>query len=195
MALTVKKPDDKEYQLAPQGTHVGVCYMVVDEGLQDTPFGAKHKIRIGWELTNELMEDKRPFVVSKEYTASLHPDSNLAQDLLAWRGRSFTDEELAGFDVFKVLGATCMVTIIHNTSKSNKTYANVKSVTAMPKGIPKPNPVNEMISFSLESPDEEMFKKLPEWIQKKINRPTSDNGYLLPETTESKPDFDDDIPF
>lgn len=192
MALTVKKPEDKEFQLAPQGTHVGKCYMIVDMGLQDTPFGAKHKIRIGWELPNEAMEDGRPFVVSKEYTASLHPDSNLAQDLISWRGKSFTDEELAGFDVFKVLGAPCMLTVIHNTSKQGKQYANVKSVTSLPKGMEKPQGNNDPLSFSLEDPDEEMFKKLPEWIQKKVNRVVP--GEATAGNTPP-PAFDDDIPF
>ncbi len=197
MALTVKKPSESEYQLAPQGTHVGRCYMVVDMGLQDTPFGAKHKIRIGWELTNELMADGRPFSVSKEYTASLHPDSNLAQDLVSWRGVSFTEEELAGFDVFKVLGAPAMLTVIHGKSKAGKTFANVKGVTSLPKGMTKPVAVNEALSFSLEDPNEEMFKKLPEWIQKKVNRSESpSDAEMEARGTPSAPDFDDsDIPF
>lgn len=191
MALTVKKPEDKEFQLAPQGTHIGRCYMVVDLGLQDTPFGAKHKIRVGWELPTELMEDGRPFSVGKEYTASLHPDSGLAQDLVSWRGRSFTDEELAGFDVFKILGAPCMLTVIHNTSKNGKTYANVKSVTALPKTVTCPEPVNEKIAFSLEEPNDVMFQKLPEWIRNRINRgnePPSNHP-----VNDTPPD--DDVPF
>ena len=197
MALTVKKPSESEYQLAPQGTHVGRCYMVVDMGLQDTPFGAKHKIRIGWELSNELMADGRPFSVSKEYTASLHPDSNLAQDLVSWRGVSFTEEELAGFDVFKVLGAPAMLTVIHGKSKAGKTFANVKGVASLPKGMTKPTAVNELLSFSLESPDEEMFKKLPEWIQKKVNRGEVSSGMESggQGQYDKTPDFDDDIPF
>ena len=190
MALTVRKPEG-EFQLAPQGTHVGSCYMVVDMGLQDTPFGAKHKIRVGWELSEEPMEDGRPFVVSKEYTASLHPDSTLAQDLISWRGRAFTDEELAGFDVFKVLGAYCMLTVIHQISKTGKQYANVKSVTSVPKGVPKPEAKNEVLSFSLESPDEEMFNKLPEWLQKKVNRALTQKAQA-----DEPPPFDDSrIPF
>ena len=196
MALTVKKPNESEYQLAPQGTHVGRCYMVVDMGLQDTPFGAKHKIRIGWELSNELMVDGRPFSVSKEYTASLHPDSNLAQDLVSWRGVSFTEEELAGFDVFKVLGAPAMLTVIHGKSKAGKTFANVKGVASLPKGMTKPTAVNDLLSFSLESPDEEMFKKLPEWIQKKVNRTEKlSDAEMEAKGGPSGPDFDDDIPF
>ncbi|MHB8744633.1 MAG: phage replication initiation protein, NGO0469 family [Sulfuricaulis sp.] len=197
MALTVKKPADSEYQLTPQGTHLGVCYLVVDMGLQDTPFGAKHKIRLGWELPNELMADGRPFVCSKEYTASLHPDSNLAQDLVAWRGKSFTDEELAGFDVFKVLGAPCMLTVIHATSKAGKTYANVKSVTSLPKGTAEPVAVNDTLSFSLESPDETAFQKLPEWMQKKINRnsPSSAPAEMTTPVYDNGGDYGDDIPF
>lgn len=170
MALTVRKPEGEGFILAPQGTHVGRCYLVADLGLQDTPFGAKHKIRIGWELCNELMDDGRPFVVGKEYTASLHPDSLLAQDLVSWRGKTFSDEELAGFDVFKVLNAPCMLTVIHNTSKQGKQYANVKSVSSIPKGMQCPELKNECVSFSLEAPDEAMFQKLPEWLRNRVNR-------------------------
>jgi len=166
--------------------------MVVDMGLQDTPFGAKHKIRFGWELPNELMEDGRPFVIGKDYTASLHPDSTLAQDLTAWRGKSFTESELAGFDVFKVLDSYCMVTVIHATSKAGKHYANVKSVTAMPKGTPKPAGVNGIVSFSLEAPDEAMFQAIPEWLQRRVNR--DGKGGAKPAVEEAPP-FDDDIPF
>jgi hypothetical protein len=193
MALTIKK-EAQEYELAPQGTHIARCYMVIDMGMQQTTFGVKHKIQIGWELPLELMKDNRPFVTSKEYTASLHPDSNLTTDLVSWRGRAFTEEELEGFDVFKVFGAPCMVTIIHTISTKGKTYANVKSVTSLPKGTVCPDPINGKMVFSLQEPVEEDFLKIPEWLQKKINRnmgsePSPTDGAPQP------PDFNDDIPF
>ena len=195
MALIVRKPKEGEFELAPQGTHIARCYMVVDEGMQEGTFGVKHKIRIGWELPNELMKDGRPFVISKEYTASLHPDSNLAKDLVSWRGKSFTDEELAGFDIFKVQGAPCMLTVIYNV-KDAKTYANVTSVTAVPKGMVIPIAHNAPQIFSIEEPDEMMFKSLPEWLQKKINR-ISPNDEIPPghPAGGGGPDFDDQIPF
>ncbi|HEY4759348.1 MAG TPA: hypothetical protein VIH42_02080 [Thermoguttaceae bacterium] len=190
MTLIIRKPPEGEFQLAPQGTHIARCYMVVDLGSQNTPFGAKHKIRVGWEFPNELMEDGRPFMIAKEYTASLHPDSNLAQDLVSWRGRAFTEEELGGFDIFKILGAPCMLTVIHTISKTGKQYANVKTVASLPKGTVKPEPVNDLISFSLDAPDEDQFSKLPEWLSKKINRSTNKQ-----ESSPDFPDFDDDIGF
>jgi len=218
MALTVKKPEG-EFELAPQGTHVARCYSVVDMGNQQTNFGIKHKIRLMWELPNELMADGRPFVVGKEYTASLHPDANLTRDLVSWRGRAFTDEELAGFDVFKVAGAPCMVTVTHNKSNDGtKTYANVNTVTAIPKGMVCPDQVNPTAMFSLEEPDMEVYNALPQWLRDRINMggapvsqpaPASDPVTPKPGSLGAKAaamagrgvppaasdDLDDDIPF
>lgn len=73
------------------------------------------------------MEDGRPFTVRKIYTASLHEKSNLHKDLKAWRGRPFTAEELAGFDLEKVLGAPCQVLVQH-TEKDGSVWANVAAV-------------------------------------------------------------------
>ena len=194
MALIVRKPEN-DFELTPQGTFIARCYTVVDLGMQSTKFGPKHKIRVGWELTTELMKDGRPFVTGKDYTASLHPDSLLAQDLTAWRGKAFTDEELAGFDVFKVAGAPAMITIIHNVT-GEKTFANVTSVTSIPKGTVSPDPVNEKVVFSIEEPDEAMFAKLPEWLQKKVNRNGMGQAQSpSPDGTPNPPAFDDDIPF
>lgn len=191
MGLTVSKPAGEDFELAPSGTHIARCYMVIDEGIQSTNFGDKHMIRLGWELSDELMKDGRPFAISREYNASLHADSNLTKDLTSWRGRAFTDEELAGFDLFKIAGAPCMITIIHNV-KGDRTFANVGSVTSTPKGISIPDLVNEKIIFSLESPDDVIFQKIPEWIRKKISYGSATKTNT-PENTNN--DFDDDIPW
>ena len=208
MGLTVSKPEGGDFELAPSATHIARCYMVVDEGVQKTKFGDKHMIRIGWELSNELMSDGRPFVVSKEYNANLHSDSNLTKDLTSWRGRAFTDEELSGFDLFKIAGAPCMITIIHNPS-GDRVFANVSSVTSTPKGTPVPNLTNEKIIFSLEEPDQVAFQKIPEWIRKKISYGSASpqhgqsnqlaNQHPLTQSSQqltySNDAFDDDIPF
>jgi len=201
MGLMVSKPEGGDFELAPSGTHIARCYMVIDEGIQKTNFGDKHMIRIGWELSNELMADGRPFVVGKEYNANLHADSNLTKDLTSWRGRAFTDEELAGFDLFKVAGAPCMITIIHNP-KGDRTFANVSSVTSLPKGTPVPILANEKIIFSLAEPEQAAFQKIPEWIRKKISSgsaSTQQQSQPQQQTPPAGPDafdsFDDDIPF
>lgn len=198
MSLIVKDTGSGDFELAPEGNHISGCYMVVDLGIQKTQFGDKHKILIGWELCGELMKDGRPFVASKQYTASLADKANLRHDLEAWRGRKFTDEELQGFDVFAVAGASCMVSVVHSVGE--KTYANVNAVTALPKGMTKPVLVNEVVTYSLDNPNPATFGKLPEWIQKKITgQGQAEHPNAPGQLQEGDPGFetqgfDDDIP-
>jgi len=193
MGLTVKEPEGN-FQLAPEGTHVARCYMVVDMGLQETGYGPKHKIKIGFELPNEAMDDGRPFSVSQTYTASLSEKANLRGDLESWRGRAFTEQELQGFDVFNVLGAPAMVSVIH-TESNGKTYANIKSVSAIPKGLTVPNAINDHIKFSLEEYSQEQFDALPEYLRDKINVSGIEKPYEPPKSEHPAGEFDDDIPF
>lgn len=176
--------------------------MVIDLGTQDTTFAGKpkkaHKILLGWELS-ETMSDGRPFSVSSRYTLSLFDQALLRQHLEAWRGRAFTDEELAGFDVKNVLGAYCLLSIVHN-KQGDKTYANVNGIMPVPRGMEKPPAVNDPIHYEIETGD---ITKLPEWIQNVIKKSdewkAKTNGVLPPAQVPIQPghfdDMKDDIPF
>ena len=108
-----------------------------------------------------------PLTLSREFTVSLSEKSNLRPFLEGWRGRSFTQEELDGFGLANVLAKPCMVNVIH-VKKDDKTYANIKSVMPIPKGMPKPAAsFHEPIVYDRDSDDEpEMRAKLPEWVVK-----------------------------
>ena len=138
----IAKNSGGDFINAPAGTHQAVCIDVVDLGIVKTEWQGKtkeqHKIRIVWQL-NESMPDGRPFISSRRYTLSLSEMSALRPDLEAWRGRPFTEQELEGFDVETVIGANCLLTIVHE-QKGGKTYSNVKSVAALVKGMPKIEP-------------------------------------------------------
>ncbi len=200
MGTVASVGEDREFERAPAGAHLARCYMVIDLGMQSSSYMGKpkkaHKIHIAWELPNELMQDGRPFSVSSRYTLSLFDQAILRQHLESWRGRGFTDEELKGFDVKKVLGAYCQVSIVHNT-ESSKTYANVKGVIQFPKGMAKPNPVNPDVYYDIENGDitklpewlQETVKKSDEWIAKTTGRPQEKTG------TAAIAEMDDDIPF
>lgn len=132
--IYVREPEST-FVPAPQGLHQAVCVDVVDMGLQDTPFGEKHKVKITW-LLDAQMETGDPYMVSQWYTASLHERAKLRQDLESWRGRSFTTEELQGFDLEKLLSANAQLLIVHNI-KGDRTYANVKAITPLLRGTGK----------------------------------------------------------
>lgn len=174
MSLVATDKGGAEFAITPESTYIGRCFKVIDVGTQTTTgmFGTKeqHKVMISWELFGEdenskpiVMEDGRPYSASQWYTVSLHEKSKLRADLEAWRGKKFTEEELAGFDLANVLNQYCMIQIVHDdTSK----YANVNSIMAF-RGT-KPKPVNDTVVFDIDNPDMEVFKAMSENMQKKI---------------------------
>ena len=89
-------------------------------------------------------------LISKTYTASMHEKAALSKDLESWRGRAFTDEERDGFDLKKVLGQPCLLNVIHE-NKGGTVYANIASVSPVPKGMPVKPAVNTEPTVELEA--------------------------------------------
>jgi hypothetical protein len=166
-----------EFEIAPEGVFLARCYKMVDVGTQTETgqYGTKEnrKIYLYWELLADAdggdapkMEDGRPFSIFNSYKLSMHQKANLRKHLDSWRGKKFTEEEAADFDVTKLLDKFCLLQITHSTSKDGqKTYANVDNIMHTKKTA---EGVNEISSFSIENPDMEVFNDLPEWLQNKI---------------------------
>lgn len=200
MPLIATAGDSREFELAPMGNHIARCFSIIDLGLQETVWNGEqkllHKVRIAWELPGERMEDGQPFSISSTYTLSLGDKANLRRDLQSWRGRPFTEEELARFDLFTVLGAPAMVNVVHNPSKDGtRTYANVSSVSPLPKGVDCPDQINPTLAFSIDEHTPEQWEALPDWAKQKISLPkpqeVSQEGYS---EVNPPPITDDDIP-
>lgn len=188
--------------LVDEGTHQAICNMVVDLGLQETTYlgtvSHKHQVYIRWELPLERItweedgqEKEGPRVTGKFYTLSLGDKANLRKDLESWRGKKFTKEELDGFDVGKLLGAPCQITITHNEAK---TWANVNTVAGWPKGVTKKKPECPLVLFD---DDNDTYDILPEWLQKKIDARLVSHEDLVDDSDGLNPgcDLDDEIPF
>ncbi len=128
-----------DFTPCPAGMHQGVCVDVIDRGIEETPWGEKHRVVIKWQVS-ALMDDGRPYLVQKLYTLSLHEKSNLRHDLESWRGKPFADREVSeGFDLENLLGANCQLLVVHNTPR-DRTYANVTAVTPLAAGMRKIEP-------------------------------------------------------
>ena len=152
-----------------EGTYAAVCYMLVDLGLQyNKNYGnSSRKVLIGWEIADEYVEvdgEKKPRVFSARYTASLNEKAVLRKDLAAWRGRAFTEAELSEFNLCNIVGAPCMIQIIHNESSNGKTYANLASIMKLPKGMAVPQMTLEPIIYDIDESVPADVDKLPEWI-------------------------------
>jgi len=166
------------FEPIPAGSYAARCYALIDLGTQKKEYMGdvkeKRQVKITWELPTETKvfkegEPARPFSISKTYTASLFDKAQLRQDLKGWRGRDFTVEELSGFDFKKILGATCLLSVVHQTSKDGKkTWAQIGGISQIPKGMTCPEPVNKIVYFSLDNFDQKAFDGLNKYDKEKI---------------------------
>jgi hypothetical protein len=64
-----------------------------------------------------------------------------------------------------------MLNITH-TSKGDKTYANISSISAVPSAIKKagmPDPVNPTIWFDIDEPDMKVYSEFPDYMKEMIS--------------------------
>lgn len=172
--MLLKDSGGGSFEQPPIGTHVARCVKLIDIGTQKGEYQGKatfkHQIIVGWELPNELMTEGeyagKPFTVSKFYTASLSEKANLRKDLANWRGRDFTEQELAGFDSKNIIGKPCMVSITLN----EKGNARVTGVMALPKGTSVPEQITPTLYLSLDRGEfaQAVFDSLSEKMQNMI---------------------------
>lgn len=174
MSLHVNGNSATTYAPIEEGTHLGVCYMLVDLGMQYSEVykNKSEKVMIGWEIPDETIElddGPHPRTMSKQYTATLNEGSNLRQDLAAWRGRDFTPEELADFDLRKIIGTSCLINVVHRES-NGKTYANIQSIMALPKGMARGQLQDKPIVYDIEADPPAKVDELPKWLGDKIKK-------------------------
>lgn len=204
MSTVAKSKASSDFKPVPAGTHAAVCTMVVDMGVQPGgKFKPKHQIYLRWEIPAEVVEwtdaegNKKsgPAVIGRTYTLSLSEKANLRADLESWRGRLFSEAELAGFDVADVLGKPCVLGITHKQGADGKTYANVATVSGLMKGLAKPVATGKLLKYDIDNHDPAVFDQLPGWLQTKINDRVPDAAETVQANGSSEPEFDDEIPF
>lgn len=195
----------KDFKKVPPGCHFAICNMVVDLGVQESSYKGKakkqHKIYLRWEVPDERVtyekdgkEVEGPCSIGNFYTLSLSEKAALREVLENWRGRTFSPEELTGFDITTVAGKCCQIMVQHNES-GGKTYANVTGVMGISREQKERAKAAQsevgVVVYSLENPQAN-WEKLPNWLQEKIE------GRIMPPTVNkatAAPEFDDDIPF
>jgi hypothetical protein len=138
--MPVARAPESKYVPPPQGLHHAVCVDVWDEWVEESPFEEGKlvaKTRIVW-LTDEVNpETGKPYSIGKTYTLSLHERAKLRAHLEAWRNKAFTEEELRGFDLDKLLGVNCQIQVAHKLNQRGSTTAEIQAIVPMAKGATK----------------------------------------------------------
>lgn len=206
MAIIAENTGTKREPI-PQGNYVARCYQMIEIGtVQEEYEGQKkiqRKVRFGWELPTELKvfdesKGEQPLVISNEYTISMHEKAKLRAILQSWRGKAFTEDEAKSFDLTKLMGAPCMLNIIHKETP-NGTYANIASISPMPKGMECPKQINDSFILSYDIFDYGKYMGLPDFIKTKMQSSlefqalNSPEHHAVEEVSTNEPI--DDLPF
>lgn len=118
------------YKPHPEGVVHAVCVDVIDLGEVESVFDGKSQkkptVMLSFE-TESKRDDGKPFVVTRKFTASLHPIARLAHFLGSWRGRSIVTGE--NLDLTKAIGQSGLLVIKHNVNEFGQAYAVIESIS------------------------------------------------------------------
>ncbi len=183
MSLKIRKKSSASLPPMDAGTYPAVCVGVVDLGEQYSETFKKYsdKLLVIWEIPSQTVQidgEDKPRWLSKDFSASLHEKSNLYQTLVSWRGKAFTEQELAAdrngfmqFSVLDMLGTGCFLQVIVE-EKDSGSYNRITSVIALPAGMEAPVTNTPLIAFDMDAWDDGVFNALPGWIQSRIKKST-----------------------
>lgn len=179
MTYLPKPTGGGDFAPPPAGSLPAICYRFLDLGTQEKSFKGEskslHQIMLSFEIKDEdaVMEDGRPMTIHARYTWSMHEKATLRQVLESWRGKKFQDSDFGegGFDVRKLLGVPCLLTVVH-TEKDGKVYANIKAISKLPKGLTVGTLHNpkQFLWLSREEFDPDVFNALSEGLQNTIRK-------------------------
>lgn len=186
------------------GIYNARCDLIADLGMQETNFGEKHKLYIRFAVPDQELEDKDgnkfQMSIGTTLTASLSKKANLRKMLESWRGKPFSEEELEGFELTKLLDAPATL-VVGSYLKDGEERAKLDNVIKCKAQVGAL--IRTPAAFSTESSAKELAEA-PEWIREKITEQMA-NGHAAGEAEqqngaahqadEDAGFADDDIPF
>lgn len=167
------------------GVYLGICIGVIDLGEQYSELFKKYsnKLQFVFEFPTETVDvdgKQEPRQLSKEFNISASKKASIRAFLSSWNGKNYSDEEFAEVELFDQLGKACMVNVVLS---ENGEYSNIESVMPLLKGMTVPESKTELIRWDMDAWDDELFQKLPEWVQEKIKKSTQYQKDHAPNTS------------
>ncbi len=178
--MKAPKGDRPEVDPLEPGAYPGRLAWVIDLGLQpQRPFKGEEKkpayeIQTVFELADEFMknedgesDEEKPRWIWNNFPV-FPLDSERANSTKYYY--AIDPNEDKGGDWSQLVSSPCIVNIVNNKDKDGKVWENVQSLSTMrPKEAAKAPPLkHDTVVFSMDEPDVDVFKALPEWIQNKI---------------------------
>jgi len=192
--FTVRENKGGDFDKVPCGAQHAIASKLYDLGWQPGYQGGRptHQIVVLFELCKRMTKGDfagQRFRVTQQYNATLGSEdkpSKLRTHLVSWKGKEFTPEQVAGFDLRGILGKHCTLSLIETKKADGKTFAKIVGI------MPRMQGTEDM-------KDEAPVDFIPEWVQKRqqqqLMAPPTDEAHTSPAAGAPATDFEDDIPF
>ena len=122
-------PSNPQFAPAPEGWHDCVVVDVVDQGVQDTKYGAKAKLMVIWE-TEAVNGDTGERYQIRQYANNAftsEPRSNMYKIVSKMMGRQPTDEEMTDVKWKSFLvGMNCIIEVEHKLTEKKRIRAAIR---------------------------------------------------------------------
>lgn len=176
------------------GIYEAILYSVIDAGTQETKFGDKHQMIIGWKMIEHCYDDGNPKSYHQTYNVALGDKSKLSELLNGLFIGQSIDWSTTCFS--KLLGIGCKLVLAPNANG----YIKIQSV--MPYDLGDNKSIAEF--FSLDDWKASGAGALPEFLQTERNAWKADTVKRSKEYMqaiskspmyETSVEPDDDVPF
>lgn len=167
-------PSKAEYDQPPAGNQPAVMVAMVDLGTQKQEYQGEVKWQrrafCVWELvtepdTNFAPEAQRNFLVSIDLNLSNNENSKFRQWVEARVNKKMPKDY--EYDFSQELGKACLLSVSHNA----KGYAQVKGMSAVPKGMTVPPAKLKPFLWCLDdAPTDGSEPKFPDWMPRLYGR-------------------------
>jgi hypothetical protein len=197
MSIYAEDNGGRSVEPIKSGTYIARCVQMVHIGTITEDIQGKtttrNLVRFTFELPTEqhvfdAEKGSEPRFVSKEFSLSLNEKATLRKFLDTWRGVPFTNEEAKRFDVTRLIGVPCMLSVGLKTSGTGKTYNSIDGALAIPNGIPVPDQITPSLEINFDNISEN-WDKIPGFIQDKIKLSPeyAKCGFVAPEKQADEP--------
>ncbi|WP_148028772.1 phage replication initiation protein, NGO0469 family [Burkholderia pseudomallei] len=154
------------------GMHLARCTGMWDIGTQNGFLDCGHTVARRLILSFEVVDQFHtrwgtPLGIWWRYNASLHRKSRLRQDIEGWLDCDLDEQGRKSFELPSLLGKPCQLVIGRGASSVNP-RATVEQILPVPANARMPEAMNDLLYFSLDNPDMDMFERLPHGIQNMI---------------------------
>lgn len=199
MPIKPQPSEGSTYEPLAAGTYPARLYSVIHLGRLPFEWQGQSKIldkvRMTFEFPTETKvfnEEKgeQPYVLSCEFTLSTHEKSNLRHFLEGWQGKRMSDMEAINTDLEQWVGKEGLANVVHSEAKNGNTYANIATMSPLPKGMQCPAQINPTFILNYhEKWDTAKFDSLPDFVKDKMRQ--SDQYIAMMEKATDEIDLSD----